>query len=76
MFSPNGPVINRELLSFKANALDKKIMELTKMCDGLRHAVACQASNHFERTKFLRLLNIAAKKRIRQPNKLKEKRLK
>jgi DNA-binding transcriptional MerR regulator len=73
MFTPNGPVINRGLLTIKANELDKKITELTSMRDGLRHAAVCQAPNHFECPKFLRLLSIAEKSRLKQLNKLKKK---
>lgn len=75
MFTPDGPAINRELLLVKASELDRKITELTAMRDGLRHAAICQAPNHFECPKFLRLLNIAGKNRLRQPNKLKTKNL-
>lgn len=63
MFTPSGPAINRQLLSAKAEELDRKIRELTAMRDGLRHAAACKAPNHFECPKFLRLVNLAAKKR-------------
>jgi DNA-binding transcriptional MerR regulator len=73
MFTPDGPVINRELLLARAGELDRKIKELTSMRDGLLHAAVCQAPNHFECPKFLRLLSIAGKNRLRQPNKLKEK---
>lgn len=76
MFTPDGPVINRELLLAKAGELDRKITELTSMRDGLLHAAVCQAPNHFECPKFLRLLSIAGKSRLRQPSKLKEKQLK
>jgi DNA-binding transcriptional MerR regulator len=76
MFTPDGPVINSELLLAKAGELDRKIIEQTSMRDGLRHAAVCQAANHFECPKFLRLLNIAGKNRLRQPSKLKEKHLK
>lgn len=76
MFTPDGPVINRELLLAKAGELDRKITELTSMRDGLLHAAVCQAPNHFECPKFLRLLSIAGKNRLRQPSKLKEKQLK
>lgn len=72
MFSSDGPVINRELLSAKASELDRKIKELTTMRDGLRHAAICQAPNHFECPKFLRLLSVAGKNRFRPPNKLKK----
>lgn len=63
MFTPNGPDIDRQLLSAKADELDKKIRELSAMRDGLRHAAACKAPDHFECPKFLRLLNLAAKRR-------------
>ena len=71
MFTPEGPDINRALLLAKADDLDRKIKELTSMRDGLRHAAACRAANHFECPKFLRLLRIAGKNRFRLPNKLK-----
>jgi DNA-binding transcriptional MerR regulator len=72
MFTPNGPSINRTLLSVKADELDQKIKELTSLRDGLRHAAACRAPSHFECPKFLRLLRIAGKGRDRQPSKLKK----
>jgi len=70
MFTPEGPDIKRELLLEKAEILDKKIKELSTVRDGLRHVAACKAPNHFECPKFLRLLQIAGKKRVRLPNKL------
>jgi len=76
MFTPDDPVINRALLLAKAGELDRKIKELTSMRDGLLHAAVCQAPNHFECPKFLRLLSIAGKNRLRQPSRLKEKHLK
>jgi DNA-binding transcriptional MerR regulator len=76
MFTPDGPVINRALLLARAGELDRKIKEMTSMRDGLLHAAVCQAPNHFECPKFLRLLSIAGKNRLRQPSKLKEKHLK
>jgi DNA-binding transcriptional MerR regulator len=75
MFTPEGPAINRALLSTKAEELDKKIKELTSMRDGLRHAAVCKAPNHFECPKFLRLLRIAGQNRSRQPNQLQKKKL-
>lgn len=68
MFTAEGPLINRSLLSAKADELDKKIKELTAMRNGLRHAAECSAENHFECPKFLRLLHIAGKKPPRQKN--------
>ena len=76
MFTTEGPDINRALLSAKADELDRTIEELASMRDGLRHAAVCKAPNHFECPKFLRLLRIAGKNWIRQPNKLKENKLK
>jgi DNA-binding transcriptional MerR regulator len=72
MFTQDGPVINIQLLLAKAGELDRKIRELTSMRDGLMHAAVCKAPNHFECPKFLRLLSIAGKNRIRQPSKLKQ----
>ena len=68
MFTPGGPEINRELLLAKADELDAKIKELTSMRDGLRHAAVCSAPSHFECPKFLRLLKIAGKNRLRPLN--------
>ena len=73
MFTPEGPNINRALLLAKAEELNAKIKELTSMRDGLRHAAACTAPNHFECPKFLRLLSIAGKNRSRKTTKLKGK---
>lgn len=71
MFTSDGAKINRALLDAKADELDKKIKELSSMRDGLRHAAACKAPNHFECPKFLRLLKVAGKKRGRRSSKLK-----
>ena len=76
MFTPEGPDIDRALLSAKADELDRKIRELTAMRNGLRHAAACKAPSHFECPKFLRLLRIAGKNRLRQSSKLKGNSLK
>jgi DNA-binding transcriptional MerR regulator len=75
MFTSDGPNINRALLLTKAEELDSKIKELTSMRDGLRHAAACKAPNHFECPKFLRLLRIAGKNKFRQPSKLKDRKI-
>ncbi len=72
MFTPEGPDINRALLLTKADELDRKIKVLTSMRDGLRHASACNAPNHLECPKFLRLLRIAAKNRFGKPSTLKK----
>ncbi|MCX4191137.1 helix-turn-helix domain-containing protein [Methylophaga sp. OBS1] len=64
MFEPGSdqPRIDRQLLSQKANELDKKIRQLTTMRDGLRHAAACTAPSHLACPKFRRLMNLATLK--------------
>ncbi len=54
------PRIDRQLLSDKADELDRTIRRLTAMRDGLRHAVACRASSHLECPSFRRLMSAAA----------------
>ncbi|MDI1310123.1 MAG: helix-turn-helix domain-containing protein [Methylotenera sp.] len=72
MFTQEGIKIDRDLLLAKAEELDNKIKDLTSMRDGLLHASACSAPNHFECPKFLKLLKIVGKNRFRQSNKLKQ----
>jgi DNA-binding transcriptional MerR regulator len=61
MFAPGGrPRIDRQMLSAKAEELDRTIRELTAMRDGLRHAAACKAPSHMECPTFRRLLQAAA----------------
>lgn len=64
-----GVNIDRQLLLLKADELDKKINNMTAMRDGLRHAAACSADNHLACPKFLRLLNIASKRKRRAKSK-------
>jgi DNA-binding transcriptional MerR regulator len=54
------PRIDRQLLSDKADELDRTIRKLTAMRDGLRHAAVCSAPSHMECPKFHRLLGLAA----------------
>jgi hypothetical protein len=70
MLLPQGPQIDRNLLLSKANELDIKIIEMTAMRDGLRHASACKAPSHMECPKFLRLLNVVGKRWGRPKKKL------
>jgi len=70
MLLPQGCQIDRGLLLSKADKLDKQIVEMTAMRDGLRHAAACKAPSHMECPKFRRLLNIAGKKWRRPKKKL------
>ena len=63
MFEPTGrPLIDRQMLSDKAEDLDQTIRKLTAMRDGLRHAAACTAPSHLECPKFRRLMNLATLK--------------
>ncbi len=70
MFIENRNELNRDKLLAKAEELDSKINELAAIRDGLRHAAACNAPNHFECPTFNRLLGIAAKNRIKLSVKL------
>jgi DNA-binding transcriptional MerR regulator len=60
MFVGGRPQIDRQMLSAKAEELDRTIRTLTTMRDGLRHAAACRAPSHMECPKFRRLLKAAA----------------
>lgn len=61
MFAPNGhPKIDRQVLTSKAEELDRTIRSLSAMRDGLRHAAACSAPSHMECPTFRRLLGLAA----------------
>ena len=54
------PKIDRQLLSGKADELDRTIRRLSAMRDGLRHAAACSAPSHLECPTFRRLMSAAA----------------
>ena len=61
MFGPDGrPRINRQMLTAKAEELDKTNRKLSAMRDGLRHAAECPAPSHMECPKFRRYLQAAA----------------
>ncbi|WP_075188199.1 helix-turn-helix domain-containing protein [Teredinibacter haidensis] len=69
MFSRDGIAkINRQQLSNKADELEQKIMHLSTMRDGLRHAASCPEPNHFECPKFNQMLRLA-NRQIRVLNK-------
>jgi len=69
VFSPDGrPQINRALLAAKADELDRTIVRLRAMRNGLRHAAVCRAPNHFECPTFRKLLAAAAAGAIRAPD--------
>jgi len=71
MFAPDGqPRIDRQKLTAKADELDKKILELTAMRDGLRHAAACPARTHMECPKFHRMLRAVADLPVRRGHRI------
>lgn len=51
--------VNRTLLASRADEFDEQIRKLTAVRDGLRHAAACQASDHLQCPKFRRLMGLA-----------------
>ena len=60
MFTPTGrPQIDRQLLTRKADELDRTIRRLNAMRDGLRHAAECPAASHMECPTFIRLMAVA-----------------
>jgi DNA-binding transcriptional MerR regulator len=62
MFAPDGkPRIDRQLLTDKADELDRNIRQLTAMRDGLRHAAVCGSASHMECPTFRRLLGLVAR---------------
>lgn len=69
MFTPGGPEIDRQLLSAKADELDRTIKLLKAMRDGLRHAADCPAPNHLDCPTFQRLLHVAGRKQGRHRKK-------
>jgi DNA-binding transcriptional MerR regulator len=74
MFAPGGqPRIDRKMLLAKADELDKTILELRAMRDGLRHAAACPARTHMECPTFRRLLRAATSGAVRSRGKKKLK---
>lgn len=75
MFAPDGkPRLDRQMLTSKADELDRTIVKLRAMRDGLRHAAACRAPSHMECPTFRKLLAAAASGAIRAPEKKTKKR--
>ena len=65
MFAPDGEVrIARQMLTAKADQLDRAIGELSAMRDRLRHAAACPAPSHMECPNFRRHLQSAADRKL------------
>jgi DNA-binding transcriptional MerR regulator len=66
VFAPDGRAhIDRALLSAKADEIDRTIVRLRAMRNGLRHAAVCRAPSHFECPTFRKLLAAAASGTIR-----------
>jgi DNA-binding transcriptional MerR regulator len=69
-FCADGRVkIDRDMLSSKADDLDRTIRRLNAMRDGLRHAAVCRAPSHLECPTFRKLLAAAASGLIKAPEK-------
>jgi hypothetical protein len=61
MFAPDGqPRIDRQMLTAKAEVLERTIRELSAMRDNLRRAAACPAPSHMECPNFHRYLKAVA----------------
>jgi DNA-binding transcriptional MerR regulator len=70
MFTAKGkPRIDRDMLSSKADELDRTIRRFEAMRDSLRHAAACPAPSHMECPSFRRLLRAAASGALATPRK-------
>jgi DNA-binding transcriptional MerR regulator len=75
VISPDGrPRIDRAMLSARADEIDRTIVRLRAMRNGLRHAAVCRAPNHFECPTFRKLLAAAAAGAIRAPEQQAQKR--
>lgn len=61
MLSPDGKIrIDRAALIARATEIDDTIRRLGAISDGLKHAAACRAADHFECPTFRRYLKLAA----------------
>ncbi len=59
----DGPGIDRDRLRAKAAELDKRIEQLTRMRDGLRHAADCKVPVLTDCPHFLRIVKVAGARR-------------
>lgn len=65
MFAPDGRVrIDRQMLTARAEELERTISKLSTMRDALRQAAACPAPSHMECPNFRRHLQAAAARRF------------
>lgn len=58
-----GPDIDRARLRAKADDLDRRIEQLKRMRDGLRHAADCKVPNLTDCPHFLRIVKVAGARR-------------
>lgn len=58
-----GPDIDRDRLRAKAADLDRRIEQLTRMRDGLRHAADCKVPQLMDCPHFLRIVKVAGARR-------------
>ncbi|MEY8828251.1 helix-turn-helix domain-containing protein [Sedimentitalea sp. XS_ASV28] len=67
MFASDGtPRLPRTELLLRADALEQKIRDLTRLRDALRHVADCPAENHMDCPKFKRLMSFAARTTARR----------
>lgn len=59
----DGPDIDRDRLRAKADDLDRRIEQLTRMRDGLRHAADCKVPQLMDCPHFLRIVKVAGARR-------------
>lgn len=75
LFGPDGqPQIDRQMLTAKAEELDRTISKLSAMRDDLRRAAACPAPSHMECPNFRRHLQSAAGRKFTEKSRLKRQR--
>ena len=68
MLAPDGQVhIDRQMLTAKAEEIDKTLSKLTALRDNLRQAAACPAPSHMECPNFRRYLKAVADREIAAP---------
>jgi MerR family redox-sensitive transcriptional activator SoxR len=61
----DGPDIDRGALRAKASQLDRRIEQLTRLRDGLRHAADCRRPTLMSCPHFLRIVKVAGAQRRR-----------
>ncbi|MFI5952578.1 helix-turn-helix domain-containing protein [Cryptosporangium sp. NPDC051539] len=58
--------LDREMLTARADELDRTVAELTALSDSLRHAAACPAPSHTECSSFQRIVRAEAARPTRR----------